>query len=266
MIAVVTAFEHLVTTHILFAETLAIATTESLGPDNELRMLLNPHMQGTMKINMGASNNLFPTNSLVHRASPFDEAGFMAPDGRGNGILWAKTVVLRYTRFEDTYRTYHESQRFIRQFWRLSDPATPDFWPSEFRRPTCHALTELLTEVIFGVSGWHRHVGSVADFFRDTRFASTNWQRGETNTRPAQTVMVMLLAQSTNAILPKFSDELSEVIYGDHEALAENFRIFNRRMLEIQGILEHRNQERQAQNDIPYRNMEPESVEHSVAV
>merc|ERR1719223_1919821 len=62
----------------------------------------------------------------------------------------------------------------------------------------------------------------------------------------------MLLAQSTNAILPKFSEELSEVIYGEHEALAENFRIFNRRMLEIQGILEHRNQERQAQNDIPY--------------
>jgi len=322
LISSVTAFEHLVATHILFAETLAIAATESLGPDNELRMLLNPHMQGSMGINMGASNNLFPTNSLVHRASPFDEAGFMAPDGRSTGILWAKTVALRYTRFEDAYRTYREyleelssegvqmpelpffedgilihreiqryvesaighiygkyslacsaslladqeAQRFIRQFWRLSDPATPDFWPSEFRRPTCHALTELLTEVIFGVTGWHRHVGTVADFFRDTRFASTNWQRGESNTRPAQAVMVMLLAQSTNAFLPKFSDDMSEAIYGDHEALAENFMIFNRRMSEIQGILEHKNQERQARNDVPYRNMEPESIEYGVAV
>jgi len=322
LISSVTAFDHLVATHILFAETLAISVTESLGPDTELRMFLNPHILGSLAINMGASNNLFPTNSLVHRASPFDEAGFMAPDGRGTGILWAKTVALRYTRFEDAYGTYRqfleelssdgvqmpelpffedgiqiyreiqryvesaigliyglgsvrcsarlladrEAQRFIRHFWRLSDPATPDFWPSEFRRPTCNALTELLTEVIFGVTGWHRHVGNVADFFRDTRFASTNWHRGEMNTRPAQAIMVMLLAQSTNAILPKFSDELSETIYGDHEDLAENFRTFNSHMLEIQSDMEQKNQARQARNDIPYHNMEPTSIEYGVAV
>lgn len=246
----------------------------------------------------------------------------MAPDGRGTGILWAKTVALRYTRFEDAYTTYrqfleelssegvqmpelpffedglpiyreiqryvesaigeiyglgsarcsarlladHEAQRFLAHFWRLSDPATPDFWPSEFRRPTCHALTELLTEVIFGVTGWHRHVGTVADFFRDTRFASTNWQRGEMSTRPAQAVMVQLLAQSTNALLPHLSDELSETIYGDHEALAENFRTFNSRMLEIQSDMEQKNQARLMRNDIPYHNMEPTSLEWSVAV
>jgi len=325
LISKVTAFDHLVVTHIMYAETLAIAVTESLGPDNELRMLLNPHILGSLHVNFGASNNLFPSRGLVHRASPFDDEAYMAPDGRSNGILWAKTVALRFTRFQDIYRTYrqffeelrsegvqmpelpffedgvqihgeiqryvesaiaaiygsgdqrcsaallddHEAQRFLRQFWRLSDPATPDFWPSEFRRPTCNALTELLTELIFGVTGWHRHVGNVADFFRDTRFAATNWKRGELNTRPAQAIIMMLLAQSTNAILPKLTDDVLETVYGtgtDHASLTENFRTFNRHMLEIQSNIEDKNQVRQMRNDIPYHNMEPTSVEWSVAV
>jgi len=323
LISKVTAFDHLVVTHIIYSETLAMAVTENLGPDNELRMFLNPHILGTLKVNMGASNNLFPSNSLVHRASPFDEEAYMAPDGRSNGILWGKTVALRFTRFQEAYRTYrqffeelrsegvqmpelpffedgvqihreiqryvesaiagiygsgdqrcsaallddHEAQRFLRQFWRLSDPSTPDFWPSEFRHPTCNALTELLTELIFGVTGWHRHVGSVADFFRDTRFASTLWKRGEMTTRPAQAVIVMLLAQTTNAVLPKMIDDVSETIYGsDHESLTQNFRTFTRHMHEIQSDIEQKNQVRQMRNDIPYHNMEPTSVEWSVAV
>jgi len=322
LVSSITAFDHLVATHILLAETLAISASENLGASNQLRLLLNPHMVGSLQINLAAGTNLFPKGSLVHRASPFADEAYVAQDGRGNGILWGKSVVLRYTRFGDVYRTYrqhfeelqsegvqmpelpffedgfliyteiqryveraieliygsgqlqcsvsllldHEAQRFIRHFWELTDPATPDFWPHELRRPTCHALTELLSEVIFGVSGWHRHVGQVADFFRDTRLASTVWKEGEMNTRPAQAVMMMLLAQSTNAILPKFSDNLAEEIYDQHESLVENFRSFNSRMLEIQEEIDRRNEVRQQRNDIPYHNMEPTSIEYGVEV
>ena len=81
------------------------------------------------------------------------------------------------------------------------------------------------------------------------------------NTRPAQAVMVMPLAQSTNARLPKLSNEMSETIYGDHEDLADHFRTFNSRMLEIHSDMEQKNQARQARNEVPYHNMEPTSVE-----
>jgi len=322
LVSTITAFDHLVATHILAAETLAVAATENLGPDNELRMLVNPHLVGSLSINFNAALNLFPQGILIHRASPFASEAYQHEDGRGNGILWAKTVVLRYTKFEDAYRTYRqfyeelrsegvqmpelpffedgllihqeiqryvdsaidliygsgqylcnaryrvdvEAQRFISQFWALSDPATPDFWPQEFRGSTCNNLKGLLTEVIFMVTGWHRHVGTVADFFRDTRLASTVWKEGESNTRPRQAHLMMLLAATTNAILPKLSQELSETIYGDHTALSDNFRTLNSRMLEVQSEIEQRNQVRQSQNNVPYHNMEPESIEWGVQV
>lgn len=322
LVSTITSFDHLVGTHILAAETLAVAATENLGPDNELRMLVNPHLVGSLAINFNAALNLFPQGILIARASPFAAEAYQHADGRSNGILWAKTVVLRYTKFEDAYSTYRqffeelrsegiqmpelpffedgvlifqeiqryvdaaidliygsghflcsrrlrndrEAQRFLTQFWALSDPATPDFWPQEFRGSTCHDLKGLLTEVIFMVTGWHRHVGTVADFFRDTRLASTVWKEGESNTRPRQATMMMLLAATTNAILPKLSDELSETIYGDHTDLADNFKTLNSRMLEVQTEIEQRNQIRQSQNNIPYHQMEPESIEWGVQV
>lgn len=324
LVSSITAFDHLVGTHIIVAQTLAVAATENLAPDNELRMMIQPHIVGTLNINFNAALNLFPQGLLIHRASPFDNAAFQGEDERGTGVLWAKTVVLRYTKFESVYRTYRqfleelrsedlqmpelpffedgllifneirryvdsaidliygsrnfvcshflrsdvEAQRFMTQFWALSDPATPDFWPQEFREAgsDCNSLKSLLTEVIFLVTGWHRHVGTVADFFRDTRFASTMWKDGESDTRPKQATMMMLLAAATNAILPKLSHELSEQIYGDHESLAENFRALNSGMLEVQSQIEQRNEIRQRQNFVPYHQMEPNSVEWGVQV
>jgi len=323
LVSTITSFDHLVATHILAAETLAVAAIENLGPNNKLRMLINPHIVGSLSINFNAALNLFPQGILIHRASPFAGDAFQDATGPGtNGKIWAKTVVLRYTKFEDTYRTYRqffeelrsegiempelpffedgllihteirryvdaaidliygstdfvcnaylrrdvEAQRFLSEFWTMNDAATPDFWPQEFRAPTCHALKDWLTEIIFMVTGWHRHVGTVADFFRDTRLASTVWKEGETNTRPKHATMMMLLAATTNAILPKFTHELSEQIYGDHTELADNFKTLNSRMLEVQGEIEQRNQVRQGQNFIPYHNMEPESIEWGVEV
>merc|ERR1711957_742100 len=118
-----------------------------------------------------------------------------------------------------------QAQRFVQSFWALSDPSTPNFWPSELRNAgrDCSALKALLTECIFLVTGWHRHVGSVADFYRDTRFTSTLWKEGEMNTRPKHALLTMNLAATTNAILPKLSDNLAETLFSDSPELAEIF-------------------------------------------
>lgn len=325
LVSSVTAFDHLVGTHIMCAETLALAVSENLGPENELRLLLQPHIVGSLSINFAAATNLFAEGILIHRAGPFEKEAFAGAgeDGTGTGILWAKAVVLRHMKFEDAYRTYRqhfeelrsegvqmpelpffedgilifnaiqnyvhsaidkiygsgffqcngflrndrEAQRFHTAFWALTDPATPDFWPQEFRGFDCTSLKALLTEVIFMVTGWHRHVGSVADFFRDTRFAATMWKEGETNTRPKQATMMMLLAATTNAILPKLSMDLAETIYAGNGKLEENLKEgLYPTMLEIQTQIEERNQIRQSQNNIPYHQMEPDSVEWGVQV
>jgi len=324
LVSSVTAFDHLIGTHILAAETLALAVTENLSPENELRMLLQPHIVGSLSINFAAATNLFAEGILIHRAGPFAREAFVGEeDGSGTGILWAKSVVLRYMKFEDAYRTYRqhfeelrsegvqmpelpffedgilifraieeyvhsaidkiygsgplqcngflyadrEAQRFLRSFWHMTDPATPDFWPQEFRGDNCNSLKALLTEVIFLVTGWHRHVGSVADFFRDTRFAATMWKEGESNTRPKQANMMMLLAATTNAILPKMGMDLAETIYSGNGKLEQTMKQgLYPAMREVQSQIEQRNQIRESRNDIPYHQMEPDSVEWGVEV
>jgi len=95
-----------------------------------------------------------------------------------------------------------EAQRFIRHFWDLSDAATPDFWPHECSRPTCRASTELITEaillqadgtgmvvqwqIVFVIHDLHSLCG---------RKAKPTQGEGKINTRPAQAVMMRLLAQ-----------------------------------------------------------------------
>ena len=76
---------------------------------------------------------------------------------------------------------------FVTNFFE-SNSGTPDFWPQNFHQAdkSCQTLVELLTEVVFMVTGWHKHVGTVADFFRDTRFAATSWKEGEQEARPKQ--------------------------------------------------------------------------------
>merc|ERR1719253_587038 len=86
-----------------------------------------------------------------------------------------------------------EAKRFVQVFFELADEATPDYYPEEWYwkedeqfQYSCDQLIDFLTENIFMVSGQHRHVGSVADFFRDTRFVSTSWKEGTRGAPPQQ--------------------------------------------------------------------------------
>merc|ERR1712100_965585 len=65
----------------------------------------------------------------------------------------------------DTKLYYDVSaQGFVRHFFDLNAD-TPEFWPEEYLNAgqTCEALVALLSEMIFLVTGWHRHVGTVFD-------------------------------------------------------------------------------------------------------
>eukprot|EP00931_Biecheleriopsis_adriatica_P003920 TRINITY_DN105668_c0_g1_i1.p1 TRINITY_DN105668_c0_g1~~TRINITY_DN105668_c0_g1_i1.p1 ORF type:complete len:1206 (-),score=193.07 TRINITY_DN105668_c0_g1_i1:8-3625(-) len=320
LISTVTAFDHLVSAHILVAENLAMATLESLPPRHGLRILLTPHTWGSLKINLGAANNLFAKNMLVHRASPFDDAAF--GDDDNDGILWKKIKSLKYDKFSDVYKRYIDlrqespqtteipffddgkllfdalsryvskfvhklyqadsgseeacdaglskdngAKRFVDSFFKLSDPGTPEFWPDDFRdaHKSCTNLIALLSECVFLVSGWHRHVGSVADFFRDTSFASTAWKEGEHEARPKHSMMMMLLAATTNAILPKLSQNLSD-IYDDSSDVVDIFSSLKKDMEDVQSQIEQRNARRKAAGRLEFHQMEPQYVEWGVEV
>ena len=45
---------------------------------------------------------------------------------------------------------------------------------------------EVLMSYIWTVTGWHRHVGTVGDYYRDPELASFSWVDGERSARPLQ--------------------------------------------------------------------------------
>lgn len=331
LLATVTAVDHLVVTHILAAETLAVSMWETLDADSGLRLLLAPHTYGTLAINANAAMNLFPRNMLVHRASPWAEEAFEPQDG-STGLIWAKSRLLRYRKFEERYAAYRDvvdrtrvaywspgqdgedapeipffedgmayfriirqhvndvvstiyswghfrcnirlrrdvgAQRFVNRFFALGDPGSPDFWPTEFREAhsSCNALISLLAETIFLVSGWHRHVGTVADFYRDLRFASTAWKEGELQPRPKHGILTLLLAATTNAILPKMATAANQThIFASQPKLQRVFEDFAHRLEGLQTEIEVRNRRRIEEGNLAFHQMEPKEVEWGVMV
>jgi len=315
LVVFVTVFEHLVSTHILASESLAVATAETLPANHGLRQLLTPHTWGSLAINMQASLNLFAKNMLVHRASPFADEAFQSDDG-SDGKLWQMIPLLRYTKFTELYDKYLATKQiidgpempffedgkllfdalhnyvesfvhaiygkpsagcnkalqadvramnFVKNFFDQNS-ATPEFWkPFKKADRHCGAFVDLVGEVIFLVTGWHRHVGSVADFFRDTRFASASWKDGETEGRPKHSMLMQFLAFSTNAIAPHLEDNLVEV-YQNDSPFSGLFNKLYKDMAAVQKEVEMRNKKRKEGGHIEFHQMEPKYVEWGVEV
>jgi len=161
------------------------------------------------------------------------------------------------------------TQRFVRIFFAHTDPATPDLWPAEMREAgsSCASLKALLTESIFAVTGIHRHVGSVADYYREYSFASTVWPEGELTARPKQGFLTLLLAATTNAYFPKMADGAKVAhIFEDQPGVQRVFESFVQDLVEVQREIERRNEVRVAAGDLAFHQFEPNIVEWAIMI
>jgi len=161
------------------------------------------------------------------------------------------------------------TQRFVNKFFAETDPATPDLWPEEMRNAgeSCESLKALLTESIFCVSGIHRHVGSVSDFFRDMTFASTAWPEGELQPRPKQGFLTLLLAAATNFFGPKMDGGSNLThIFEDKPGAQRVFERFVQELAEVQTEVEVRNERRLAEGELAFHQMEPKYVEWGIMI
>jgi len=319
LVSTVTVVDHLMSCHILIAGTLAVSTFETLEATDSLRLLLTPHIQGTININQQAATNLFAGKMVIHRASPFGLDAFEPEDG-STGSVWAKSAAIRFQKFGEIYEVYRanredvpsapemllfedgillyravqnyvsafidetysaswscsrglgqdvRAQRFITSFLAYNDPATPDFWPRDLRNAgrSCVSFKALLTECIFAVTGFHRHVGTFADFVRDVTFSSVSWVDGEDKPRPKQGFLAMFLAAVTNVDGPKLVDGASLVhMFQDQPGLQAIFERFAQDLLEVQAEVEARNQRRTEEGNLAFHQMEPSQIEWSIMI
>jgi len=169
----------------------------------------------------------------------------------------------------DALSVHENTQRFVRAFFAHSDPATPELWPAEMRQANsnCASLKSLLTECIFAVSGMHRHVGSVSDFYRDLKFASTAWPEGELVPRPKHGFLTLLLAASTNFYGPKMDGGANLThIFEDKPGAQRVFEGYVRDLADVQSEVEARNTHRVEQGNLAFHQMEPKVVEWGIMI
>merc|ERR1712093_917002 len=79
---------------------------------------------------------------------------------------------------------------------------------------TCSGMKRWLTVMLFAVTGYHRHVGTVADIAADPNFASFSNADGDAFGRPRQHMQMALIAGSTARIFPKVDSDFSFLAKG----------------------------------------------------
>lgn len=135
---------------------------------------------------------------------------------------------------------------------------------AEDERLKCSGFKRWLAVVLFAVTGYHRHVGTVADLAVDPEFATFSWRAGESYGRPRQHLQMALIAASTAKIMPKLGEDFSHLARGlekeaDIIALMNEFQVS---MASVRNTVALRNADRA----VPYFQMDPTFVEASVAV
>jgi hypothetical protein len=129
---------------------------------------------------------------------------------------------------------------------------------------TCSGFKKWLSVMLFAVTGYHRHVGTVADITSDADFATFSWKDGEASGRPLQHLQMSLIAASTAKKHPKIFNDFTHLAAGlpsqaAAEAVLQNFQT------QMSVVLAQINQ-RNAHRPVPYWQMDPTHVECSVAV
>lgn len=129
---------------------------------------------------------------------------------------------------------------------------------------TCAGAKRMLTVQMFAVSGFHRHVGHVADLVRNPELVGSAWVYGEDAPRPRQAIQYAALAASTGKVAPKIHQDYSHLFAGVERGLnaREVLGDFREQLLALERVIDKRNTER----ELPYFKMHPRHVESSVSV
>lgn len=133
---------------------------------------------------------------------------------------------------------------------------------------SCSGFKKWLKAMLFAVSGYHRHVGTVADIASDPDFASFSNAVGEAFGRPRQHLQMALIAGSTARVFPKLVADYSFLAAGlaQEERASKILQELQSDMQAIAQQVSARNVERSKRGSMPYLQMHPEFVESSVAV
>jgi len=303
-LTIITLLDHLHMTHFRAGSTLAKAARATLSPNNPLRRLLSVFTFGTIDVNLGAAHTLVGPEHTLHRASPFrdfedlssvvptlleepfalhaplyaDEAFDKLPELAKVSPYFADGKLLygAIDRLVHKYFAVYEdgickdgilsenSEAYLFTATLLASYQNAHYQSSLELDMTCSALKKRLSSIIWTVTGWHRHVGTVGDYYSDPELAAMSWKEGEAYSRPRQHMILAIITAFTAKKQPKLIEDYAHVFKGiDNEDLVVNiWEEFKQELDEISTLIDKRNSERKIKN----YHQDPNIVECSVAV
>lgn len=129
-------------------------------------------------------------------------------------------------------------------------------------------IVDGLTAIVWTLTGWHRHVGTVGDYYADPDLASFSWKDGEAFARPNQHLLVGSVAVFTAFRQPKLNQDFTHVFrtMPKETAALDVWTEFQEELKEVEIKITALNAERHQRGQVENVHAKPSEVECSVAV
>ena len=213
-VALATALDHLMATHLVFANGLAWAVP-TLPPNHAMRRLLWPHIYKSTSVNLNAAAILTSEGGLFHRGWALSKAGVIAlfdyakanhplfqwatvPERfaatgmpadllplHEDGLDFYEKIVTYFTTYVDLYYASDQavaSDADLQNFFAvLNEHALNQDLPAATTKKT---VVDVLASYVFYVTGYHAHGGSLGAEIMNAEMAPQSWYAADASVKP----------------------------------------------------------------------------------
>jgi len=291
LFAAVTVADHLGATHFLASNLMVTVTQEQLPENHPLRRFLKPYGYGAVDINLDAGLMLSPEGGLAHRLFSFTYGGLsrcllrgietmtfqtfpraMAAkriEGLGDAFPYATDGLALYdilhTYTKDYLSIFFPGESMVqdaavRAWWRGIVSLAPTLGLAPLNR--AQQLIDLITQVMFTVTGFHYQVGRVSPYLLDPAFLTCKIRTGSQMSDIQATVQVLNLCALTGLEQPLLIGDYTHLfLEQSKERVIAVFKHYQQALIQLSADIEKRNKHREQ----PFQTFNPTLLSVSVS-
>jgi len=299
-VSICTVREHLAQTHLMVANDSSREVVLQLHPEHPIRRLLGIFTYNTVSINQGAKDSLVPERSSIHRALPLDYNDGVFPlfeNARTTSVAYQpfpdreiKNKALKDSIDNDTsgfpyYNEgceYYEIARSMVRKWleKAGDEASDEYalaFYEAMRETTItqkytlpeyspENMVDLVTTIVWTVTGYHEIIGHVADYFnRPDRAGFRLTKKNPTTIDIQSSILSAVIGASTALPAPQLLAEYPNYIGVGDNIPAWEKDVWANFVYEM-GLQAKKVQENDRKRDFEFKYYDPSLFECSVSV
>ena len=299
-VSICTVREHLAQTHLMVANDSSREVVLQLHPEHPIRRLLTIFTYNSVSVNQNASGALVPERGTIHRALPFDYNNGLVPlfeNARKTSVAYQpfpdrkiKNEALKnltennksgFPYYNEGCEYYEIARSMVREWLEKAGDKASDEYALAFyeamRETTItqeytlpeyspENMVDLVTTIVWTVTGYHEIVGHVADYFdRPDKSGYRLTKKNPTTIDIQSSIFGAIIAASTALPAPQLLAEYPNYIgVGDNVPAWEKDVWFN--FVYKMGLQAKEVQENDRKRDFEFKYYDPSLFECSVSV